>query len=103
MDSSYRQIIHRIIKEEIMSENAVARLLEWYRSWNDKLNQSIQNGDYTKALDLHFKSGAYLLTSLKKMSESSPELKKTFGEEYEIVRSKMVSLNQARKLIDSIK
>lgn len=99
MDSSYRQIIHRIIKEEIMSENVIARLLEWYKSWNEKLTQSIEAGDYTKTLDLHFKSGAYLLSNLKRVSMTNPELK----EEFEIVRSKMISLNQAKKLIDSTK
>lgn len=103
MDSSYRQIIHRILKEERMAENSIARLLEWYRTWNDKLSQSIINGDYTKTLDVHFKSGLYLLSALKNVTKNSPELKETLKEELETVRSKMISLNQAKKIIDSTK
>jgi len=102
MNCSYRQIIYRIIKEEIMSENAIARLLEWYKTWNDKLSQSITNGDYAKVIDTHFKTGLYLLSALKNASKS-PELKETLKEELEIVRSKMIALNGIRKTIDSLK
>ena len=77
MDSSYRQIIHRILKEEIMSESAVARLLEWYRTWNDKLSQSIAEGDYAKVIDTHFRTGVYLLSALKNASKSFPDSEKS--------------------------
>jgi len=102
MDSSYRQIIYRIIKEEIMGENAVARLLEWYRTWNDKLSQSIAEGDYAKVIDTHFRTGVYLLSALKNASKS-PELKQTLKEELDMVRTKMIIIQNARKSFDSMK
>jgi len=102
MSWSYRRIIHKVIKEEIMSENAIARLLGWYKTWNDKLSQSISDGDYTKVMDVHFKTGLYLLSALKNASKS-PELRETLKEELETVRSKMIVLNNVKKTIDSIK
>ena len=86
-----------------MSENVIARLLEWCRTWNDKLSQSIKEGDYTKVMDTHFKTGVYLLSALKNTTKSSPEMKEILREELEMVRSKMISLNQAKKIIDSTK
>jgi hypothetical protein len=102
MDSSYRQIIHRILKEEIMSESAVARLLEWYRTWTDKLSQSITEGDYAKVIDTHFRTGVYLLSALKNASKS-PELKSILKEELDMVRTKMIIIQNARKSFDSMK
>jgi hypothetical protein len=102
MDSD-RSIIRKIIKEEIMSENAVARLLEWYKSWDDKLTKSINEGDYAKAIGTHFKTGLYLLSSLKSITKNNPELKTTFQYEIEMVRAKLLTLNKAIKLIESLK
>jgi hypothetical protein len=103
MNSSYRQIIHRILKEERMAESSIARLLEWYKSWDTKLAQSITEGDYAKIIDTHFKNGLYLLSALKNVSKKSPELKETLKEETEMVRSKLITINKARGLINSIK
>lgn len=103
MDSSYRQIIHRILKEERMAENSIARLLEWYKSWDSKLAQSIADGDYAKIMDSHFKNGLYLLSAMKNVSKSSPDIKETLKEETEIVKTKLIIINNARKLIDSMK
>lgn len=103
MDSSHRQIIHRILKEEIMSEISIARLLEWYKTWNDKLDQSIKDGDYTKVMNTHLKNGFYLLSALKNAIKDNPDYKEKLTEELDLVRSKMIMLNNARKLIDGIK
>jgi sulfur relay (sulfurtransferase) DsrC/TusE family protein len=102
MNLSYRRIIHKVIKEEIMSENAIARLLEWYRNWNDKLSQSISEGDYAKIIDTHFKTGVYLLSALKNASKS-PELREVVKEELDMVRTKMIIIQKARKSFDSMK
>jgi hypothetical protein len=85
-----------------MGENAVARLLEWYRTWNDKLSQSIAEGDYAKVIDTHFRTGVYLLSALKNASKS-PELKQTLKEELDMVRTKMIIIQNARKSFDSMK
>lgn len=103
MGSSYRQIIHRIIKEEIMSKNTIARLLQWYKLWNDKLSQSISEGDYAKVIDTHFKTGVYLLSALKNATKSSNQMRETLKEELEVVRSKMIIIQNARKSFDSMK
>lgn len=85
-----------------MSENAVARLLEWCRTWNDKLSQSIEEGNYAKVIDTHFRTGVYLLSALKNASKS-PELKQTLKEELDMVRTKMIIIQNARKSFDSMK
>jgi hypothetical protein len=85
-----------------MSESAVARLLEWYRTWNDKLSQSITEGDYAKVIDTHFRTGVYLLSALKNASKS-PELKSILKEELDRVRTKMIIIQNARKSFDSMK
>ena len=85
-----------------MSESAVARLLEWCRSWNDKLSQSIKDGDYAKVIDTHFKTGVYLLSALKNASKS-PELRTILSEDLEMVRTKMIIIQNARKSFDSMK
>jgi hypothetical protein len=103
MSSSYRQIIYKILKEEKMSENSIARLLEWYKSWDSKLTQSITDGDYAKVIDTHFKNGVYLLSALKNAAKNSSELRETLKEEIEIVRTKVIVIYEARKSIDTIK
>lgn len=85
-----------------MSENAIARLLEWCKSWNGKLSQSISEGDYAKVIDTHFKTGVYLLSALKNASKS-PELKNILKEELSMVRSKLITIQNARKSFDSMK
>ena len=86
-----------------MSENAIARLLQWYKLWNDKLSQSISEGDYAKVIDTHFKTGVYLLSALKNAAKSSNQMKETLKEELEVVRSKMIIIQNARKSFDSMK
>jgi hypothetical protein len=102
MDSD-REIIRKIIKEEIMGENTIARLLDWYKSWDDKLTKSINENDYAKVFDSHFKTGLYLLSSLKSAIKNNPELKNNFRNEIEMVRTKLITLNKAKKLIESLK
>jgi hypothetical protein len=103
MSSSYRQIIYKILKEETMSENSIARLLEWYKSWDKKLTQSITDGDYAKVVDVHFKNGVYLLSALKNAAKNSSELKNILKDEIEMVRTKIIVIYNVRKSIDSIK
>lgn len=103
MNSSYREIIHKILKEERVAENSIVRLLEWYQSWDTKISQSIAEGDYAKVIDTHFKNGLYLLSAMKSISKSSPQVKNSLKEEIEIVRSKLIIINNARGLIDSMK
>ena len=86
-----------------MSENSIARLLEWYKSWDSKLTQSITDGDYAKVIDTHFKNGVYLLSALKNAAKNSSELRETLKEEIEIVRAKVIVIYKARKSIDTIK
>jgi len=86
-----------------MSENAIARLLQWYKLWNDKLSQSISEGDYAKVIDTHFKTGVYLLSALKNATKNSSQMKETLKEELEVVRSKMIIIQNARKSFDSMK
>lgn len=86
-----------------MSENTIARLLQWYKLWNDKLSQSISEGDYAKVIDTHFKTGVYLLSALKNATKSSNQMRETLKEELEVVRSKMIIIQNARKSFDSMK
>lgn len=86
-----------------MGENTIARLLDWYKSWDDKLTKSINENDYAKVFDSHFKNGLYLLSSLKNVTKTNPELKTTFKNEIEMVRTKLITLNKAKKLIEGLK
>lgn len=86
-----------------MSKNTIARLLQWYKLWNDKLSQSISEGDYAKVIDTHFKTGVYLLSALKNATKSSNQMRETLKEELEVVRSKMIIIQNARKSFDSMK
>lgn len=85
-----------------MSENVMARLLERCKNWNEGLDKSVIVNDYAKILSQHFNTGVSLLSDLKNAS-NSPELKPILKEELEMVRAKLIIINQARKLIDGIK
>lgn len=103
MGLSYKQIIRRILKEENMGEMSMTQLLEWYETWNDKLNQSVEDGDYTMVMNTHLKSGFYLLSTLKNTIKNNPDYKEKLEEELYLVRSKMIMINNARKLIDGMR
>lgn len=86
-----------------MSEISTTRLLDWYKTWNEKLSQSIAKGEYAKVIDIHFKNGIFLLTALKNAIKNNPELKEILKEEIDMVRSKMIIIQNARKSFDSLK
>ena len=100
---SHSEIIRKIIKEEIMSENLIPRLLEWYNSWNDKLTTSIDQKDYAKIMDIHYKNGLYLLSSLKNVSKKNPEFTEILKDKIEMVRTKMLVIDKVKKMIESLK
>lgn len=86
-----------------MSENSLARLLEWNKSWVNGLNKSIAEGDYAKVIDLHFKNGLMLLSAMKNIIKNSPENSKIIVREFEDVRSRLMVLSNIRKTIDRLK
>jgi len=102
MDASYRQIIKRIIKEERMSEETLTKLLNWYDRWNNKLSELVINQNYAEIIDSHFKVGLGLLSSMKSRMKD-PDNKKLLTEKFEILRSKLVIINNARKSFDAMK
>lgn len=103
MDSSYRQIIKRILKEEKMGDQTLTRLLSWYDTWNKKLGEYIIAEDFAKIIDSHFKSGLALFSSIKRVMKTSPETKEVLTEKLETLRSKLLTINKSRKSIESLK
>ena len=103
MDSSYRQIIKRILKEATMSKDKLTRLLDWYDDWNDKLNQYIMNQEHSKIVDTHFKVGVGLYSALKSVIKIDSTSADLLTDKMNTLRNKLVVINKAIKSIDSLK
>jgi len=103
MDSSYRRIIKKILKEETMSGNTLTRLLEWYDSWNKKLSEYIIAENYSKIVDIHFKTGLGLLASMRGAMKNHPDLTNELKGRFGVLRSKLIVINDVRKSIDTLK
>ena len=103
MDSSYRQIIKRIIKEETVSKDKLSRLLDWYDSWDDKLSQYITNQEYSKIIDIHFKVGVGLYSAMKSVIKLNPTSTDLLDEKINTLREKLVTISNVIKSIDNLK
>jgi len=103
MDLLNRQIIKRIIKEEVGMDKTLSRILEWYDSWETKLNAYLSTGDYAKIIDIHFRSGIFLFTTMKKFIKTNPKNETQLIEKFDLLRDKLIILRDSRKLIDSLK
>ena len=103
MDSHYRKIIKRILTEEKMGDQTFTRLLEWYNTWNKKLSDLVAAEDYSKIIDLHFKTGLGLLNAMRNVMKNHPEYRNELREKFEVIKSKLIVINNARKSIDTIK
>ena len=98
MNFSTRRVIIKILKEERMGESNLDKILHWYESWNDRLNDYVSEKNYTKIIDSHFKIGIGLLTSMKTVSNENPELK----EKIDVLKNKLITINEIRKMIDNL-
>lgn len=102
MNSTYRQIIYKILKEEKkVGENNLTKILEWYEAWNNKITNLIVNGEYDKVISIQFKVGVTLLNAMKVYlkTQKNTELK----EKFETLKNKLIVINNSRKLIDTLK
>lgn len=82
--------------------NTLIKLLRWYDSWENKLNEYVTNKDYAKIIDIHFKTGLGLFSAMKKILKSHPEYKQELKEKYELLHNKLIIINNARKTFDNI-
>ena len=86
-----------------MGDQTFTRLLEWYNTWNKKLSDLVAAEDYSKIIDLHFKTGLGLLNAMRNVMKNHPEHKEELKEKFEVIKSKLIVINNARKSIDTIK
>lgn len=102
MNSSYRQIIYKILNEEKkVGENNLTRILEWYETWNNKVTNLIVEGEYDKVIGVQFKVGMGLLNAMKVYlkTQKNTDIK----EKFETLKNKLIVINNSRKLIDTLK
>lgn len=86
-----------------MGEDTLIKLLRWYETWNSKLTEYITAQKYAEIIDSHFRNGVGLLSSMKSIMKHRPEHKEELKEKFEILRSKLVTIHNARKSIDTMK
>jgi hypothetical protein len=98
-----KDIIKKILIEEKMGQDTLGRLLQWYDTWTSKLAEYVAANDYSKIIDIHFKNGIGLLSSIKNTIKNNPELESELKEKFEILKSQLIVINNSRKLIDTLK
>ena len=103
MDLLSRQIIKRILKEEVEMDKTLSRILGWYDSWETKLKAYLSTEDYAKIIDIHFRSGIVLFTTMKKFMKSNPDFVPQLTDKLNLLRDKLLTIKDSRKLIDSLK
>jgi len=103
MDSSYRQIIKRILKEERMGEDTLVKLLNWYESWTNKTTSYVAEQKYAEIIGTHFKVGLGLFSAMKSMLKHHPEYREQLSSKFETLRSKLLTIQDARKSFDKLK
>ena len=85
-----------------MGEDTLIKLLRWYDNWTSKLDGYIASQKYAEIIDSHFKVGVGLLTSMKSMLKQNPG-NKELRDKFETLRSKLITIHNARKSFDTMK
>lgn len=84
-------------------DRTLTRILEWHNSWENKLKTYLENEDYSKIIDIHFKGGAMLLSTMAKFLKTHPDSISQLKEKINLLRDKLILIQDARKSIDTLK